>query len=55
MQKAALVIGILAIAIAIVVFVVADGARRWYSGLFFTIMGVVMLANAVGRPRGTGG
>ena len=55
MRKAALAIGTIEIAFAIVVLVFADGARRWYSGLFFAIMGVVVLAYALARPRVAGG
>ena len=44
MNKMSLVAGILFIVLALVVFVFADGPRRWYSGLFFAVLGVVMLA-----------
>jgi hypothetical protein len=46
MGKMALVSAILCILLGAIVFVFADGARRWYSGVFFAIMGIVMLANA---------
>jgi len=46
MNKLALVAGILCVAAAVVVFVFADGMRRWYSGIFFAAMGAVMLAQA---------
>lgn len=53
MSRPALVTGILCIVVAAIVFVVADGARRWYSGGFFALLGAIMLVNAV-RWRRTG-
>ncbi len=47
MNKLALVLGILCIVVALVVFGYADGLRRWYSGIFFMILGAVALVNAV--------
>jgi hypothetical protein len=47
MSKATLVIGILFMALAVTVFVFADGLRRWYSGIFFAVIGAVTLANAL--------
>lgn len=47
MDKLALATAILCIVLAIVVFVFVDGLRRWYSGIFFTIIGTVMLVNAL--------
>jgi uncharacterized membrane protein len=46
MSKMALVVGILGILLALIVFVFADGLRRWYSGIFFAVLGIVMLINA---------
>lgn len=46
MKMTGLWLGILCIGLAIVVFVFAEGHRRWYSGLFFAIVGIVMLVNA---------
>jgi uncharacterized membrane protein len=43
MSKYALIGGILSLIIAVIVFVFADGYRRYYSGIFFVIMGVVLL------------
>jgi hypothetical protein len=45
MNKAGLVFGILFIALAVIIFVFADGLRRWYSGIFFAVMGTVVLVN----------
>lgn len=47
MIKLVLVTGVLCIVLAVIVFVLADGLRRWYSGVFFAIMGTVMLVNAL--------
>ncbi len=53
MSKLALVVGILCIVVTVIVFVLADGPRRWYSGIFFAVMGTVLLVNAVRRRRNT--
>ena len=47
MRRAALVAGILCIVLTVIVFVFADGLRRWYSGIFFAFMGTVLLVNAM--------
>ncbi len=47
MSKVALVSGTLCIVLAVIVFVFADGLRRWYSGIFFAIMGTVIMVNAL--------
>ena len=54
MNRIALAAGILCIGMAVVVFVFAEGLRRWYSGLFFAVLGVVMLLNAARWRRGEG-
>ena len=51
MRTAALVFGILFIVLAVVVFVFAEGLRRYYSGIFFAILGTVTLVNALRRQR----
>lgn len=53
MNKLALVLGILCIVVTVIVFVFADGPRRWYSGIFFAIIGTVLLVNAVRWQRST--
>ena len=45
MSKMTLVVGILSVVMAVIVFVLVDDLRRYYSGLFFTIIGAVMLLN----------
>ena len=47
MRRVAVVLGIFFLLLAVIVFVFADGLRRWYSGIFFAIIGTVMLVNAV--------
>jgi len=47
MSKIAFFFGILCIVLAVVVFVFAEGLRRWYSGIFFAILGTVTLVSAV--------
>jgi hypothetical protein len=39
----------------VIVFMFADGARRWNSGIFFAIMGTVMLVRARPWRRAPGG
>jgi len=51
MNKVGLVFGILFIVLAVIVFVFADGLRRWYSGIFFAIIGTVFLVNALRAAR----
>ena len=46
-RRIALVAGILCIVLTVIVFVFADGLRRWYSGIFFAFMGTVLLVNAM--------
>ena len=46
MSKMALVTGVLCVVLAVIILVFADGLRRWYSGIFFAIIGTVMLINA---------
>ena len=52
MRKWVLILGIILLVLAVVVFVFASGLRRWYSGLFFVIMGLVAVTNA-SRLRGS--
>jgi len=47
MKRLALVLGILCIVLTVVVSVLADGPRRWYSGSFFALMGAILLVNAM--------
>lgn len=54
MNKLALVVGILCCVAAVVIFIFADGARRWYSGIFFAVLGGVTLAQALRWRRSTG-
>jgi len=49
-----LVLGILFIVLAVIIFVFADGLRRWYSGIFFAMIGTVILVNTLRKRRGRG-
>ena len=49
MSKLALTTRIVCIILAIIIFVFADGLRRWYSGAFFAIMGIIILLNGLRR------
>jgi hypothetical protein len=46
MKKSRLIIGIACFVLAAVIFVFAEGGRRLYSGIFFIILGVGMVAGA---------
>ena len=54
MSKAALVVGIICLVLAVVVLVLAEDLRRWYSSAFFALLGTVMLANALRWGPGSG-
>ncbi len=45
MRKLPLVLGLICLAIAAVIFVFAEGARRIYSGVFFLMLAVAILAD----------
>ena len=38
--------GIVSLALALLIFAFAEGYRRLYSGIFFAVLGVVLLVNA---------
>jgi hypothetical protein len=44
--------GIACLALAVVIFIVAEGNRRFYSGIFFVLLGMFLITNA--RRGGTG-
>ena len=46
LRKLALTVGPASLVLAVVILVFADGLRRWYSGLFFALIGVALLLNA---------
>lgn len=48
MKKISLVAGIACFVLALIIFIFASGLRRFYSGLFFVVIGVVMVWNARG-------
>ncbi len=52
MPKMPLAIAVVCLALAAVIFVFADGARRIYAGLFFAILGIVTLVNAMRAGSG---
>lgn len=49
MRKSVMILGLLFFGLGIVVLVFADGLRRWYSGIFFILIGAVAFANGVAR------
>ena len=50
MNRLNLILVLLSFALAVIIFLFADGARRWYSSAFFVVLGAVMLFN-VKRSR----
>jgi hypothetical protein len=54
MRKLVPVLGIVFVVLALVVLVFAEGGRRWYSGLFFALIGTLMLIDAARRRRAAG-
>ncbi len=53
MSRMACVLGILLLVLAVIALVFAHGLRRWYSGIFFAIMGTASLVNAMRWRRST--
>ena len=51
MRTTALGFGILFIVLAVIVFAFAEGLRRYYSGIFFAILGTVTLVGALRGQR----
>lgn len=51
MQKMAIVSGVICILLAALIFIFADGLRRYYSGGFFLLIGIVMLLQAFRRQN----
>ena len=47
MKVLGVVLGVSFLLPAVIVFLFADGLRRWYSGIFFAIIGTVTLLNAL--------
>jgi hypothetical protein len=43
MRRFPLILGIAALVLGVVILVLAEGLRRYYSGLFFVVMGLVLL------------
>jgi len=49
MKNVAVTLGVIFLLLSVIVFVFARGLRRWYSGLFFAIIGTATLLNAFYR------
>lgn len=54
MKKVPVVLGVIFLLLAVIVLGFASGLRRWYSGIFFAIIGTVTLLNGFrwGRAKG---
>ena len=46
MNRSNLILALLSFALAVVIFLFTDGARRWYSSALFVVLGAVMLVSA---------
>lgn len=55
MRKVPLALAVVSFLLALVIFAFAGGARAIYSGLFFIVIGVVLLMNARRNPGTTSG
>jgi len=53
MHKLSRLLGVISALLAVVIFVFAGGARSIYSGSFFVVLAVVLLANARRGQRKT--
>jgi len=47
MRRVALFFGSFFLVLALVILIFADGLRRWYSGIFFALIGTVTLLNTL--------
>ena len=50
-SKISLATAILFIALAVIVFIFAEGLRRWYSGIFFLLIGIAVFVTDFVRQR----
>ncbi len=51
MKKYPLFIGIVCLILAAIIFIYSSGARRIYSGLLFTLIGIVQIFVAFRKPQ----
>ena len=51
--KVYLLVAIIFLIISVVIFILADGLRRWYSGLLFVFIGGFILYKAIYEHRNT--
>lgn len=51
MNRTPLILGILSILFAVYLLIFVEGPRAWYTGIFFFVIGIVMLVQAR-RRRG---
>ncbi|MCB9511585.1 MAG: hypothetical protein H6695_15455 [Deferribacteres bacterium] len=51
MNRMSFISGIIFVVLAVMVFLLADGLRRWYSGILFALIGAVLLVNAMRQGR----
>ena len=49
MKSRAVALGVIFLLLAVIMLVFASGLRRWYSGLFFSVIGTATLLNAFYR------
>ena len=52
MKKVPLIFALVSFLLAALIFTSAEGSRALYSGLFFVVIGVVLLVNARRKARG---
>lgn len=49
MRKLGVVLGIGFLGLGLFILIVAEGLRRWYSGLFFVLIGTISVVTALAR------
>ena len=54
MKNNGLLFGILSLVLAALIFIFASGSRRIYSGVFFMILGIAMIATSRKRAKPDG-
>jgi len=51
MNMRALIPGIISVVFGIVLLLIVDGPRAWYTGIFFLVIGIVMLFRSKKRKE----
>ena len=55
MKRLGIILGILFLGLGLFISMYAEGLRRWYSGLFFILLGIILLLTTIFRKGDSGG